>query len=186
MKNKNDVINLPNILSISRVVASPVVFFLLAYGRHYLFLILGIGLFFFIEFTDILDGWIARRRKEVTEVGKIIDPMADKIVTFSYFFAILIYGFYPFWMLYLIFFRELAITLLRMVYSKKVKTLPALFSGKLKHNVQAAGAFIIAIVMLLKIPSMGKWIFYTMLVITIITLLSGIEYLIYILRSHDE
>ena len=69
-----NIYTLPNFLTLTRLVAAPVVGYLLAYEQHSA----ALGIFLYAGVTDLVDGWIARRWKMQTVVGTVVDPMADK------------------------------------------------------------------------------------------------------------
>ena len=96
---------------------------------------LALGLFLFAALTDWLDGWLARKFGQVSEFGKFMDALADKVLTLGMFTSLLALGALPIWTLFpilLILSRELLITGLRLVAAGKGKTLAAEKIGKIK------------------------------------------------------
>src|SRR5205085_953924 len=89
------------------------------------------------ELTDLFDGMAARRRNQVTELGKILDPMADSIFRLSVFLAFT-QGIValPLWLVLLFFYRDSIISMLRTICALRGFTLAARFSGKVKAVVQ--------------------------------------------------
>ncbi len=174
--------NLPNTLSLSRIILSPVFYVLFIYGGKWgllgAFLVFGI-----IEISDLLDGIIARRKKIITDFGKVFDPFADKIARLTYFIAFLELGYYPGWMLMLIFYREYLITIMRQVAERKGLVIAAKWSGKIKSQIQGIGTLIMLSVLFLNrffkvaLPE-GKIIYWVMFGITFVTVVSAIEYVI--------
>ena len=120
--------------------------------------------------TDYLDGIMARRSGKVTAFGKLMDSIADKAVIVSLFFALVAEGSMPAWMAAIIVVREFAVTGLRMVALESGEVIAANRWGKAKMVSQSLAVFIL----LLGYASLGYW---TMLIATVLTLLSGWSYL---------
>ena len=106
--------NLPNKLSFFRLFLIPFIFLLLYSSIEYRVYYATI-VFLIACLTDAIDGYIARTRKEVTAWGKLMDPIADKILICSAFIALVELGRIPSWVLIIIIFREFLITGLRAV-----------------------------------------------------------------------
>jgi len=96
---------IPNLLTLARIAAVPVLILFLYEGRY------GAALTVFVlaGITDGLDGWIAKRFKCVTRLGSILDPLADKILIVSTYVMLVLAGDLPFWLILLIGFRDLGI-----------------------------------------------------------------------------
>ena len=120
--------------------------------------------------TDYLDGILARRSKEVTAFGKLMDSIADKALIVSLFFALVAEGSMVAWMAAIMVVREFAVTGLRMVAVEAGEVIAANKWGKAKMNAQSIAIFIL----LLGYVQVGYW---AMLVATMLTLLSGWSYL---------
>ena len=178
--------NLPNKLTISRIVLTFIfMFFLLSKGLFAKSLALLI--FLVASLTDFYDGRIAKRRGLVTDFGKLMDPIADKVLTLAAFLGFVELKLIPAWMAVLIISRELVITSLRIMAAKKGKVLAATASGKHKTVSQMVAIFIILSFLVLREAGMsffGIWnptvegwfkfaIFVLMLVTVILTLISG-------------
>jgi len=143
-----------------------------------------IGLVAIAEFSDALDGFIARRFNEVTELGKLLDPMADSIYRLSLFLTftrppVSI----PLGLVFIFLYRDTIISTLRTICALKGFTLAARTSGKIKAIVQGLSAFIILLLMLAygnhmidqdDLTIMSTWI---TLVAALYALFSGIEYI---------
>ncbi|MBR9700073.1 CDP-diacylglycerol--glycerol-3-phosphate 3-phosphatidyltransferase [Candidatus Woesearchaeota archaeon] len=160
-------INIPNQITILRILLIPLfILFLLSdiTWREYV----AAGSFILLALSDALDGYLARKRKEVTNFGKLIDPLADKLLVSSALVFLIGKGIDA-WMAYTIIAREFAITGIRMVAATRQEVIAAKLSGKIKTVVQ-----IIAIVAVI-IHFPYAWHF--MLVAVVITIYSGIEYL---------
>ncbi len=164
--------NLPNKLTVLRVVAVP--FFIILYLKEYVYL--ATVLFCIASATDAIDGYIARKRGMVTNFGKIMDPLADKILVISAFVILVQLDVVPGWMLIVILTREFVVAGLRTVAAADGIVISAGFSGKLKTVTQ-----MIAVPLLLlknwpfkyfNIP-MDQWMLWICVILTVV---SGIEY----------
>ena len=146
--------NVPNRLTVSRFVLTAifliVVFSEVAYGESISLLIFGVA-----SLTDYFDGMIARRDNLITDFGKLMDPLADKILTCSAFIAFVGLGKVSAWMVVIIVARELAITGLRLLAASKNVVLAAERYGKHKTVTQIAA--IIAILISLSFEQWGSF-----------------------------
>jgi CDP-diacylglycerol--glycerol-3-phosphate 3-phosphatidyltransferase len=181
---KNKILNLPNALSLARVFLAPLVllFLTLQIKTPFPFLtILGAdrpnlgdglaaGVFIVAALTDSLDGYIARRHKLVTTLGKFIDPLADKVLVIAAMVALVELQRIPAWIVVVIITREFVVTGLRLVASAEGVVIAASRGGKIKTVFQ-----IIALsLLILKLPG-GMALMW---VATFLTVWSGMEYLI--------
>ncbi len=124
--------NLPNKLTISRIAAVP--FFILAYsaGRIWIALII----FAAASLTDMADGKIARKYDLISNFGKIMDPLADKILVYSAFCLMVADGKLPAWSLVIILFREFLVAGVRAVAASSGTVIAADMAGKIKTVLQ--------------------------------------------------
>jgi CDP-diacylglycerol--glycerol-3-phosphate 3-phosphatidyltransferase len=142
--------NLPNTLTVTRIFLVPllVVVLLTTFeGRMILGVrkeLVGAAIFGLASLTDWLDGYFARRRKQVTALGQFIDPLADKLLTVAAFISLVQLGLAPAWMVAILIGRDLAITGLRSVAYSRGISIPASPLGKIKMIAQ-----IVAIVALI-------------------------------------
>ncbi len=137
--------NFPNQVTIARLILAVILFVVLTWEQY----LAGLVLFVVAAATDWLDGWYARRYGQVTALGRILDPFADKVVicgTFIFLTAIPAmlktpFGLRP-WMVVVIFGREILVTALRSFFEERGADFSASWSGKLKMLLQcvAAGA----------------------------------------------
>ena len=146
-------LNLPNLLSIFRILLVPplVVVLLTKFdGKEWW----GLGLFLLAAVMDFFDGWLARRRKEVTRLGTLLDPAADKILVSAAFISLVELDpkVVPAWIVVVIICREFAVTALRSFASAEGLIIPAGFSGKIKTIVQ-----IVAIALLIIYNQLGEF-----------------------------
>lgn len=131
--------NLPNKLTVSRLILTAI--FLLAMFVEFPFHITAaLVLFVAASLTDLFDGIIARRRNLVTDFGKLMDPLADKVLICSAFIAYIELEWMPAWMVIVIVARELAITGLRLLAASKNIVLAAERQGKNKTISQITAA----------------------------------------------
>jgi CDP-diacylglycerol--glycerol-3-phosphate 3-phosphatidyltransferase len=127
--------NLPNTLSIMRLALIPAVMICLYFpGRLGSFL--AAVFFAAAAFTDLLDGFLARRYKTVTHVGKFLDPLADKLLVSVTMIMLITLGRIPAWMVILIIAREMAVTGLRSIAVLEGKVIEASSLGKYKTIFQ--------------------------------------------------
>lgn len=169
--------NLPNMLSLSRVFLVPVILVFLTLRTQFGFIegtnigdvIAGV-VFIIASITDAVDGYIARKRNIVTNLGKFIDPLADKILVIAVLTSLVDLQRFPAWMLVVIISREFMVSGLRMVAASEGVVIAASKGGKLKTVTQ-----IIGIIMLL-FNIQGAMA--VMWVAVLLTVWSGIDYII--------
>ena len=131
-------LNLPNKLTVARIIATPVfmIALMLDFPFHYF-----VALFIFIaaSLTDMFDGKYARKHNLVTDFGKFLDPLADKMLTAAAFIGLLAKGagIWMEWILFIVLFREFAVSSIRLVaVSSGGKVIAANIWGKLKTVLQ--------------------------------------------------
>jgi len=130
-------LNLPNTISLLRIFLVPILVVIILTkfeGKEWL----GVGVFLLAAGTDWLDGWLARRRRQVTPLGKLLDPMADKLLISAAFISLIEVGGVPAWMVVVIIAREFAVTGLRAIAAERGIALAATSWGKLKMGMQVA------------------------------------------------
>jgi CDP-diacylglycerol---glycerol-3-phosphate 3-phosphatidyltransferase len=128
--------------------------------------------------TDGIDGEIARRNDIVTDLGKILDPIADKVLTGCAFVGLSILGELPWWVTIIVLVREVGITVYRFVVISN-HVLAAAWMGKLKTVAQAVA---LSLALLPLWTLVGDWIFWvngvTMTIAVVLTIASGIDYIV--------
>lgn len=183
--------NLPNKLTISRIILT-FIFMLFLFSKGVPAKALALFVFLLASFTDFLDGFLAKRRNEITDFGKLMDPIADKILVLAAFLAFVEMELIPAWMVVIIIFREVAITGLRALALTKNRVIPADDGGKHKTVSQVFAIFAILLFLIFReagIKVFQFWngsveamyknaIFILMLVTVILTLISGASYLV--------
>jgi CDP-diacylglycerol--glycerol-3-phosphate 3-phosphatidyltransferase len=132
-------LNLPNLITLSRLVLAVVLFWLIDIGDHWL---ASTVLFAIAAATDFLDGYIARRYGLVTKVGRILDPFVDKVIIGGAFLFLAMYrdqgSGVNAWMVITVIGREMFVTSLRSVLEQEGKDFSAVMSGKIKMALQCA------------------------------------------------
>ena len=132
-----------------------------------------LALFISASVTDFLDGYIARKYHQVSDFGKFLDPLADKLLTIAAMAMFCEWGSFPAWALMIVLTREFAVSGLRMVAGPKGKVIAAGKSGKFKTASTMIGlCFWMAFPSVAIIGSVVMW------VIVITTIYSGVEYFI--------
>ncbi len=172
--------NIPNKLTLLRIILIPIfVFFMLCNIKNNV--IYALAVFVLASLTDALDGYLARKYKQVTTFGKLMDPIADKMLTISALicFLELDVRFINSAVLILIIFREFIITGLRLIAISENKVIAAGSWGKLKTIFQIITiiAVMLDMIVSLKFGSFDL-IMWLVIVMVVITVYSGIEYLI--------
>lgn len=140
----NQIYNIPNILAFIRILMAPLMFWVIlnpqyftAQGIHITWVYyLAALLFVLASTTDFFDGYIARTFNQITLLGKILDPLADKMLTIGAFLALMVMGDASPWAIYIIIVRELFITGLRTVAVAEGVDISASFAGKVKTVAQ--------------------------------------------------
>src|SRR5437870_11639463 len=191
----NPLLNLPNALTLTRIFLVPFLVGVLLVDKGALMGnpelvarltlrgILGVSLFLGASLTDWLDGWFARRRGQVTTLGVLLDPIADKLLVCSAFIALAYNRYAPAWIVIVIVGRELAVSGLRSVAASLGMVLPASRWGKFKMGSQ-----VIAVTMLILTNSLEKWGRYSFLgawalyVVMVLSVGSAADYFVAFLR----
>ena len=135
-------INLANKVTIFRIVAIvPFVFFLFFGGR--VGRVLSLLIFIVASFSDWLDGWLARKMNEVSNLGKIIDPVADKILVYSAFICFVYLHLIPLWMVIILMGRDFLVMALRIQLAYHKVVLAANFVAKGKTGAEYSAILLI-------------------------------------------
>ena len=130
---------LPMILTWGRLALAPVFFLLFELaGSGSPCLLFGVwGVFILSEVSDLLDGHLARRLRQESELGKVLDPFADSLSRLTYFIAFAGSGILPLWILLILVYRDVAVAYIRVMVSRDKVLLPARVSGKIKAWIYA-------------------------------------------------
>ena len=181
-------LNIANSLTLLRIALTPVFIIFLFYDHSYAKL-WALMVFLVASITDALDGYFARKHDQVTEQGRFLDPLADKILILSALISFAVLEIIPFWMVGLIIFRDLFITGLRVVMNNKGFQMVTSNIAKAKTSFQV----VIIVTILLYLGSARlpfEWsayyiqlireyelIYYLTLLITVFTVFTGIAYI---------
>ncbi len=180
---------LPNHLSTARIVLTPVFLYLFLSGNHVMMQI-SLAVFFIAAITDWYDGWLARKFNYITQMGKFLDPLADKILTASTFFAFAYLEVLPLWMVLIVVIRDFLVTTLRLISDYKNHTIKTSRLAKWKTFLQMAFIYYLLVFYILRtvdyiynfLPSLFELalnqnvIYYSMLFVTLLTLFTGLQY----------
>ncbi|HZV51319.1 MAG TPA: CDP-diacylglycerol--glycerol-3-phosphate 3-phosphatidyltransferase [Candidatus Dormibacteraeota bacterium] len=166
--------NLPNALTLSRLLAVPVLMALLIVSFPYHDQ-LAAGVFLAASLTDTLDGNLARRRGQVTELGKFLDPLADKLFILSVLIVLVQEGELAAWVVVVIFGRELLITVLRSLSASQGRVIAATPWGKTKTVLQVLA--VILLILQRPYPPLEVPANVVVGIAVAFTVLSGIDYL---------
>lgn len=161
--------NIANKLTLSRMIMVP--FFLVAvyFEKDSQVLPISAIIFAVASFTDFLDGYLARKYNLITDFGKFMDPLADKVLVVAALAVLVEMNLIPSWMIVLIITREYAVSILRAIAANTGQVIAASQGGKAKTVSQ-----IIAVLMLLLNIKYG---IYVMWIAVILTFVSGMDYL---------
>jgi len=172
---KEKIFNVPNSLSLSRIASVPLIVLFLLFPNKLTNFLAAIT-FSVASLTDLLDGFFARRRRTVTTIGRLLDPMADKLLISAALIMLIPLDRVPAWMVFLIIGREIAITGLRGIGSSKGIIINVSSLGKYKTSFQ----IVATIGLLLHYPYLGvdfhKVGMFLLWIALILTLWSGMVY----------
>ncbi len=162
-------------ITLVRVAFIPVfmVFMYLSGGAPGLWMLLALAVFIVASVTDWVDGYIARKNNQITDFGKFLDPLADKLLTIAAMLMFCQWGMMPAWALMVILTREFAVTGLRLVAVGKGTVIAAGWSGKVKTTCTMIGLCI-----MMAFPTIPVLSVVVTAVILVSTLYSGVEYFI--------
>ena len=171
--------NLPNKLTTLRVIMIPFfVFFLLwQNGENRTFRMIELALFIIASLTDLLDGKIARKYNLVTNFGKFMDPLADKLLVCSALICLIELNALPAWMVIVIISREFIISGFRLIASDNGVVIAASYWGKFKTTFQMVSV----VLLILDIPALA---FVTTICVWIALLLTIVSLVDYIYKNH--
>ena len=158
-----------NKITLFRVVMIPV-FVVLMYLQFPGHQWAALAVFIIASLSDMADGYIARHYNQVTDFGKFMDPLADKILVLSAMLLFVEYGRFPAWAIIIVVTREFAVTGLRLIAVEKGRVIAAAKSGKIKTMLTMIGLCL----MLLPVPPVVDLV--CMIAIVVSTLWSGCEY----------
>ena len=181
-------LNIANSLTLFRIALTPI-FIIFLFYEHPNAKLWALMVFLVASITDALDGYFARKHDQVTEQGRFLDPLADKILILSALISFAVLEIIPFWMVGLIIFRDLFITGLRVVMNNKGFQMVTSNIAKAKTSFQVV--IIVTILLYLgsarlpfdwsadyiKLIREYELIYYLTLLITVFTVFTGIAYI---------
>ncbi|MEW6195916.1 MAG: CDP-diacylglycerol--glycerol-3-phosphate 3-phosphatidyltransferase [Bacteroidota bacterium] len=182
---------LPNQLTVLRIILTPVFLFLFLQDEP-LMIQISFIVFLLAAITDWYDGWLARKFNYITEWGKFLDPLADKVLTSTAFIALVITDILELWMVLLIILRDIIVTGLRMYADNKKVTFSTSYTAKVKTFSQMFFLYYLLLFYTINTiePFKTKYkdllnslldpalIYYVMLAITLFTVYTGITYVL--------
>lgn len=188
---KKKIFNVPNILTLIRIFLIPVMMvFLLVpyftlktfnYGLNLGYLV-ALGIFLLASFTDFLDGYIARKKNLITDFGKLLDPIADKLLVFAALVVFVEKGVVASWVVVVMLAREFLVTGFRLIAAGKRAVIAANLSGKIKtaFSMVALIFFFLNGFPLSLVSSFAGKLFLDILayLMVLLTVISGIEFFI--------
>jgi CDP-diacylglycerol---glycerol-3-phosphate 3-phosphatidyltransferase len=172
--------NVPNVLTVLRILLVPVVVVaLLEETRHGD--VLAAVVFAIASFTDWVDGWLARQQGHVTNFGKLMDPIADKLLVTAALIALVALDDLQAWVAMVIIAREIAVTASRMVASNQGMVIAAKRWGKIKTSVQVLTIFLVILV-----EGSPTWLDALVYLTVAVTIISGVDYFFGLRRRTGE
>ncbi len=177
--------NLPNLLTLSRI-GFAVVLVVILQEQTLSGNILALVIFTIASLTDFYDGYLAKTRGLISDFGKIMDPIADKVLLLSVFGVLASIGRLSWWVFIIITFREVAVTISRLLAMREGRVIAAERTGKIKTVIQMTSVFVILFYLIAE-KSQALW-FYNyqkswsqvnealILLAVVMTVYSGIDY----------
>ncbi len=163
-------LNLPNLLTVLRIMLVPVLVVALL-GNTPSGDVLAAIVFALASLTDFIDGWLARTRHSITTFGKLMDPLADKLLIVGALLCLVSLHRLEGWVAMVIIARELAVTMLRVNAGQAGVVISASMFGKVKTCVQIA-----AILAVIAVHGSPLWVSLLVYLAVAITVLSGLDY----------
>ena len=142
-------------------------------GAAGMWMYLALGIFILASVTDFLDGYIARHYNQVSDFGKFLDPLADKLLTIAAMCIYCEWGIFPAWALMIILAREFAVTGLRLVAVQNGNVIAAGWSGKVK-----TASTMVGLCAMMALPGIALLNTIVIGIIVVTTLYSGVEYFV--------
>jgi CDP-diacylglycerol--glycerol-3-phosphate 3-phosphatidyltransferase len=184
------IITKANTITLLRILLTPLFLYFL-FNRYQYFEIFALIIFIIASITDAYDGYVARKYREVTNLGKFLDPLADKILMSAAFISFVVMDLIPLWMVILVILRDFVVTGLRILMSSNDSTMVTRSSAKAKTGVQIGVVCFILVYIItqrwkiflgiseyVKILEEYPIIYTLMLFVTIFTVWTGVEYII--------
>ena len=164
-------LNLPNVLTVLRILLVPVLVVALVGAGGSNSDAIAAVVFAIASFTDAIDGWLARRHEAITTFGKLMDPVADKLLIIAALLSLVSLNRLDAWVAMIIIAREFAVTVARMAARGEGVVIAANWWGKTKTAVQA-----LTILLLILITPAPAWLDALVYAMVAVTVVSGIDY----------
>ena len=180
--------NVANIVTVVRIFMAPAFIWLLLDDAGQLgpLRYIAAALFVIAIVTDTVDGILARRQNLVTDFGKILDPIADKVLVGGALVALSILGEVWWWVTILILIREFGITIFRFAVIRS-RVIPAVASGKLKTVLQAVGISLLLFPFWTFLGTWELWLGWVVMgVAVVLTVVSGIDFVVKYVRQNRQ
>jgi CDP-diacylglycerol--glycerol-3-phosphate 3-phosphatidyltransferase len=175
MNRRGHSLNLPNVLTLSRIGLIPVFVGLFLIEPSPFIAVVSAAVFAAASMTDWLDGYLARRHQQITDFGKLLDPIADKVLVLAALVVLVEANRAPGWLVIILLAREFAITALRAVAAIDGHIIPADRLGKWKMVAQTAA--VLVLILEPALPTWGHRVGLGLLVAaTVLALVSGWQY----------
>jgi CDP-diacylglycerol---glycerol-3-phosphate 3-phosphatidyltransferase len=172
--------NLPNLLTVARIMLVPVLVVALL-GNTPSGDVLAAVVFALASLTDFVDGYLARARDSITTFGKLMDPLADKLLIVAALIALVSLNRLAAWIAMVIITRELAVTVLRLGATQAGVVMGASMFGKVKTCLQIA-----AILAVIAVHGQPLWVSVLVYLAVFVTVLSGLDYFFGLRRHMQE
>ena len=173
-------LNLPNVLTVLRIMLVPVLIVALLGNTHGGDVLAAI-VFALASLTDFVDGYLARARDSITTFGKLMDPLADKLLIVAALVALVSLHRLAAWVAMVIITRELAVTVLRLGATQVGVVMAASMFGKIKTCLQIA-----AILAVIAVHGEPLWVLLLLYVTVVVTVVSGLDYFFGIRRRMQQ
>lgn len=174
-------LNVPNVLTVLRILLVPVLVVALTTGLHHGGTIAAV-VFAIAAITDGLDGYIARSRRAITTFGKVMDPIADKMLITAALIALVSLHRLAAWVAMVIIAREFAVSSLRVAAAAEGAIIPASLLGKIKTVIQVA-----AVMALIAANDVhAAWVVVLVGLMVAATVVSGVDYFLNVRREIEE
>ena len=180
--------NIPNLLTVIRIFMAPIfLVFLMAKNipHHFLWAFI---IFTAASITDFVDGKLARKNNQVTNLGKLLDPLADKMLTTAALLGFMQYGLCNIWVLMIVLTREFAVTGMRMIATVQNVVIPANIWGKIKTATQmvvSGAVMLLADIRFVPFQYLITASNIAMWVVAAITFISGAIYIVQAVKVID-
>lgn len=168
--------NTPNKLTILRIIIVPFFMLFLTFNKIPGHMIFALAIFILASVTDLIDGKLARKYNQITNFGKLMDPLADKLLVTSALICFVSSGLTDVWAVFLIIAREFLVTSIRLIAAGSGEVIAANIWGKIKTNSQIIAVVIVMLGSYFSLPVYIGNIFVW--ISAIFTIISGITYVV--------